>query len=84
VAGLLSPTGWIEGLVFLATGAMWGPQNKIASMLWNYGDNVAFVVFEDDSTWGMFKAFYCAAHGDYSQFSMFSSVHYLYYFLQGG
>jgi hypothetical protein len=73
VGGLVSPTEWIEGFYFGFKGVMFTIANPLVNWLWNFGDNIGFAVFEDDTTWGIFKAFSFALQGDFSQFVWLTS-----------
>ena len=76
IGGLISPTEWFE-LAFFAYSrgrSRFGFDNKVAAWWWNYGDNIIFTVFKDDTTWGMFKAIAAAVQGDWSHFTFWADI----------
>lgn len=76
VGSLISPTEFIELAVFIKSGAssQLTINNKPANWWWNFGDNIVFFMFKDDTTWGMFKAIGAAIHGDWSHFTRWPTL----------
>ena len=59
--GFISPMEWVE-LVFLGfKGTSLNFAHGYSNFLWNFGDNFLFLLFEDETTWGVFKFFGAAA-----------------------